>query len=133
LNEEKQDPSDATLGECLVAYGSYHFDKGEMEKASKDYNQALEMRRDIYGEEADHDEIAECIFHLGRLARSEGNEAEAQEMFQESLDMYKKVFGEESQNAGKLEVEDEMSKKGKKAEGKKKKGSATKYKTEKIE
>ena len=35
------------MAECLVAYGKYHFDNGEREKAKRDFVQAMEIRSSV--------------------------------------------------------------------------------------
>ena len=37
------------MAECLVAYGKYHFDRGERERAERDFAQAMEVRDAGYG------------------------------------------------------------------------------------
>ena len=47
-NKRGDGGGEEAMAECLVAYGKYHFDRGERERAERDFEQALDIRDDAW-------------------------------------------------------------------------------------
>ncbi len=64
------------------------------EKAEKLHRKALEMRKELLGNE--HQDVAESLVGLAVVLQSQDNNEEAAKLLQEGLDIQKKLFGNES-------------------------------------
>jgi tetratricopeptide (TPR) repeat protein len=67
--------------------------RGQLDEAEQVYNQALSMRRQLFGRQ--HADIADTLESLGMLARERGRIDEAERLLSESLEMIRSVHGPE--------------------------------------
>jgi len=88
----------AELSESLQSIAQLHEARGEWEEAAHFYQEALDMRRDVLGE--DHAEIPELIFGLANVTRQLSDLPEAERLFREALSVCEVVYGPDHVNTG---------------------------------
>lgn len=75
-----------------LGIGNVYFGKHQYEEAFKHFNQALEVNREILGD--DHPYVANSFLSLGNLYRNKGSYNLATEYYEKALKINKTVFGE---------------------------------------
>ena len=76
----------------LMDLGSLYDFNGCYKEAEPLFNQALEIRRKIYGEY--HPSVASSLNNLAELYRKEGKYNEAEPLYKQSLEITRKIYGE---------------------------------------
>eukprot|EP00058_Branchiostoma_floridae_P016693 XP_002602181.1 hypothetical protein BRAFLDRAFT_76869 [Branchiostoma floridae] len=71
-------------------------DLGDHRKAVNYYEQALEMKRSIFGEDTAHPDIAASLNNLGNAWRNLGNHRKAISYYEQSIQMKRSIYGEDT-------------------------------------
>ena len=82
-----------SLAYLLVCVGYYLVDQGRYGEAEPYYQQSLEMKRKLLGNE--HPSVASSLNNLAALYESQGKYEEAEPYYQQSLEMSRKLLGNE--------------------------------------
>ncbi|XP_078678933.1 uncharacterized protein LOC144914684 [Branchiostoma floridae x Branchiostoma belcheri] len=75
-------------------------DLGDHRKAVSYYEQSLQMRRKIHGEDTEHPDIAKALNYVGRAWGNLGDHRKAASYKEMSLQMMRKIYGENIANHG---------------------------------
>ena len=94
INWIRQYQLESETSALLLARTAYYlYERGRYSEAEPLYQQALEMRKRLLGEE--HPDVAGSLNNLAGLYRSQGRYSEAEPLYQQALEMRKRLLGEE--------------------------------------
>ena len=79
----------------LICYASYN-NQGRYSEAEPLYQQALELRKKLLGEE--HPDVATSLNNLAGLYNNQGRNSEAEPLYQEAIIIATKTLGENHPN-----------------------------------
>jgi tetratricopeptide (TPR) repeat protein len=84
-------------GAALLARTAGHlYQRDDLLGARELYEQALAMRRRIYGEDVDHPEIASSLHNLAVVLSGLGELRQARELYEQALAMQQRIYGQDA-------------------------------------
>ena len=94
INWIRQYQLESETSALLLARTAYYlYERGRYSEAEPLYQQALEMRKRLLGDE--HPDVASSLNNLANLYDSQGRYTEAEPLYQQALEMRKRLLGDE--------------------------------------